>query len=86
MALSTYVIYSFSTLKLIKVFNKKAEAVAFLIKKKIVKSMLVEFRFSGFSQYHGDPSLRLAKTPDKIVRGKFSDCRKSLHWTQVDLD
>jgi len=78
-----YAIYSFKTLKLLRVSLTKPEALAFLVFAGMSRVILVEFKFANSKENKG--SKRLNKVPDQITRLPSCDIRKSLFWVEKDL-
>ncbi len=81
--LETFAIYSFSTLKLKKVFLKYGEATAYIKDKELTKVILVRYVWKNNPANSGHK--RAGHTPMRLAkRCKFSDTRKSLEWNRVE--
>lgn len=81
----TYAVYSFSTLKLIRVANTRPELEAYISQHKLIKVILVRFSWdnpeSKGDSLHGNT--RVENTPSTIKRCKHTDTRKGLTYNDL---
>lgn len=79
--LNTYAVYSFATLKLIRVFMERSEAETYIKEKKLTKVVLVRWVWENGEHTRGYK--RMEYTPDTVKRCKFSDTRKACNWNTI---